>query len=192
MLSGWLLISETPGPQSRAPGYLLAVRPNAWCGFMTSPQVQVGMWFPLVLNVNKNGCWLLLECWSMAEGGKSDKVGYERQNTDDVEDLPLKIPVSQSSLCVDLWFQKRRTTLCLPGPHSLWALPVSDMHVPDYWVLHYDLWTPILLQMHRGVGWQEVCYGVRGWGLCCDYHYPPPSPTHAHTSVMSAQCVRTP
>lgn len=32
----------------------------------------------------------------MAEGGKSlDKVpSYERQNTEDIEDLPLKIPVS--------------------------------------------------------------------------------------------------
>lgn len=31
----------------------------------------------------------------MAEGGTMDKVpSFERQNTDEVEDLPLKIPVS--------------------------------------------------------------------------------------------------
>lgn len=35
----------------------------------------------------------------MAEGGQSlDKVhSYERQNTDEVEDLPLKIPVNTAA-----------------------------------------------------------------------------------------------
>lgn len=89
----------------------------------------------------------------MADGGKG-ATNLERQDTEDVTDLPLYVPVSWADYCVwsDLFQLKPTFELCavmvLAGVRVVRAFSVHHMYVPHQGVVHHQLWAQVLLQMY--------------------------------------------